>query len=153
MKTNAMRILDKLKIEYEIFTYDPAKGISGKEVASSLNRPYDEIYKTLIITDGNSLFCCVIPVDNELNLKKVTKILGTKQLSMLPQKELLPKVGYVHGGCSPLGMKQKLKTLINISAKEKQYIIVSAGKIGMQLKIDPSILADIVDAEFFDIVK
>lgn len=153
-KTNAMRLLDASKINYEELEYDTKKGISGLDVASTLNEDPFVVFKTLVTeTNKAEHIVFVVPVLMELDLKKAAKAAGAKKVDMLKQKDLLPLTGYVHGGCSPIGMKTKLRTFIDASAEDKDYIYVSGGKLGLQIKIDPKDLAKVTDAAFVDIVK
>lgn len=152
-KTNAMRILDSKKIKYEIIEYSKEDGISGVEVAKTLNEDPNRVYKTLVTFGKNDNYVFVIPSPNELDLKKAANASGEKKIEMLPQKDLLPKTGYIHGGCSPVGMKKQFKTFIDDSAEGKEYIYVSGGKVGMQVKLNPDDLAELIDAEFVNVVK
>lgn len=153
-KTNAMRILDKDKIPYEVFDYSKSKALDAKSVASFLGEEEDHVFKTLV-TVGKSRehYVFVVPANKELDLKKAANESGEKNIEMLPQKELLPLTGYVHGGCSPIGMKKAFATFLDISAKGKDHIFVSGGKIGLQIRIDPENLAKLVSATFADISK
>lgn len=153
-KTNAMRILDSNKINYEILIYDKNKAVSGKEVANILNEDEEYVFKTLVtVSKDNEHFVFVIPVTSELDLKKAAKISGSKKIEMIHQKELLPLTGYIHGGCSPIGMKKEFKTYIDISAERLDNFYVSGGKLGMQIKINPKDLINLIDSEFADLVK
>lgn len=152
-KTNAMRILDLNSVNYAIIEYDKDNGISGVEVANTLNEPVDRVYKTLVTMSKSNYYVFVIPVAEELDLKKAAKVSDEKKIDMLPQKDLLKLTGYVHGGCSPIGMKKEFKTFINLSAKDLDYFYVSGGKIGMQIKLVPSELANLIKAEFKDLIK
>lgn len=149
-KTNAMRIIEKEGVEYKVHEYDGG-ALSGVEVAAALGEDVDRVYKTLVTTAGpGKFYVFVIPVSGELDLKKAAKAAGEKAVEMLPQKQLLPTTGYIHGGCSPVGMKKLFPTFFDSSAEGK-VIFVSAGKVGMQvelacadlLKITNGILADI----------
>ena len=154
-KTNAMRILDKQKIEYAVETYDSSDGaLDGITVAGKIGQPVEFVYKTLV-TQGKSknYFVFVIPVADSLDLKKAAKAAGVKSIAMIPQKELLPLTGYIHGGCSPIGMKKKFKTVIDATAANFDTIIISGGRIGTQIFISPHDLRALVDAEFYDIIK
>ena len=152
-KTNAMRLLDKEKIPYEIKEY-PSSVIAALDVAEFLNQSPEKLFKTLVTTDlehGYYVFC--LPAASELDLKKGAKILGIKKLEMLKQKELLPLTGYIHGGCSPVGMKKAFPTVIDKSALNHNEIFVSGGKIGLQIQINPKDLEQILDLKFDDICK
>ena len=135
IKTNAMRILDKNNIEYETYSYDSSKAISGIEVARSLNQNPECVFKTLVtVAKSKNHYVFLIPVAKELDLKKAALSVGEKSVEMLKQKDLFGLTGYVHGGCSPLGMKKLFTTVIDVSAQKQPYIIFSAGKIGYQIQ-------------------
>ncbi|MDK9580558.1 Cys-tRNA(Pro) deacylase [Sneathia sanguinegens] len=152
-KTNAIRILESKKIKYEEMEYDASKGISGVDVAISTGENPQNVYKTLVtISNKKEYFVFIIPVVNELDLKKAASVSNSKKIEMLLQRDLLGLTGYVHGGCSPIGMKKLFKTFIDESAKGKEYIFVSGGKIGVQVKINPQDLINIVKAEYVDII-
>lgn len=152
-KTNAIRILESKKIKYEEIEYDASKGISGVDVAISTGEDPQNVYKTLVtISNKKEYFVFIIPVVNELDLKKAASASNSKKIEMLLQRDLLGLTGYVHGGCSPIGMKKLFKTFIDESAKDKEYIFVSGGKIGVQIKINPQDLINIVKAEYVDII-
>jgi Cys-tRNA(Pro)/Cys-tRNA(Cys) deacylase len=153
-KTNAMRILDRKKIDYDILTYDVGDGkIDGVAVSKKINRSKEMVYKTLVAHREQNLFIFVIPVAEELDLKKAAKAAGEKKIEMLPVKHLQKWTGYIRGGCSPVGMKKNYPTFIDSSAYHLQKIVVSAGKIGMQIEIEPGKLADIVEAQFLELTK
>lgn len=153
-KTNAMRLLDAAGVDYEEFEYDASLGISGTDVARTLNEDVNMVFKTLVTeTNKGEHFVFIVPVAMELDLKKAAKAAGAKKVDMLKQKDLLPLTGYVHGGCSPIGMKTKLKTFIDESAMDKEYIYVSGGKVGLQIKLSPADLIKLTDATAIDIVK
>ncbi len=151
-KTNVMRILDQHKVEYNSYTYNPEEAISGVEVATVLNQDEERVFKTLVTT-GHSKehYVFVIPVAKELDLKKAAKAVGEKSIEMLKQKDLLSLTGYIHGGCSPIGMKKFFKTTIDSSAQNFNTIIFSAGKIGFQVEISLESLATIIDFQLADI--
>ena len=151
-KTNALRILDKQKIEYEVFEYD-TNLTNGELVAEALKENKAQVFKTLVtISNTKEYFVFVVPVAETLDLKKAAKVAGVKSVDMLPQKELLPLTGYIHGGCSPVGMKKQFKTFINDSASYFEKIFVSAGRVGMQVKISPYDLQKVTKSEFVDII-
>lgn len=153
-KTNALRFLDQNKVDYEIVEYDPKDGVSGLDVARKTGEDPENVYKTLVtVTKDKEHFVFVIPVLNELDLKKAATELNIKKIDMLPQKDLLPLTGYVHGGCSPIGMKKEFPTYIDKSASGKEYIYVSAGRIGMQVKINPDNLVNLIKASYKDLAK
>ena len=138
-KTNAMRILDSLKIEYTEHTYSGV--ISGIDVANVLNQNPDRVFKTLV-TVGHSKtnYVFIVPVAQELDLKKAAHTVGEKSVEMVKSKELLPLTGYIHGGCSPIGMKKQFKTIIHSSAENYDKILLSGGKIGIQIELSPQAL-------------
>ena len=135
-KTNVMRILDQKKINYVSYCYADTNAISGMDVASVLNENPSQVFKTLV-TVGNSKnhYVFLVPVNKELNLKKAATAVGEKNVEMLKSKDLLPLTGYIHGGCSPIGMKKQFKTVIDISANNYDNIIFSGGKIGYQVEL------------------
>ncbi|EFI42671.1 Cys-tRNA(Pro) deacylase [Peptoniphilus sp. oral taxon 386] len=152
-KTNAMRILDSNKVKYDIVEYSIDGGISGVEVASSLGEPVECVYKTLVTVSKNEHYVFVIPVARELDLKKAACISGEKKIEMLHSRDLLKTTGYIHGGCSPIGMKKQFKTYIDKTAEDREYIYVSGGKIGVQVKLKPADLMKLIDAKFEDLTK
>lgn len=151
-KTNVMRILEQKKIGYKMYTYETIEAISGVEVAHILNQDPNQVFKTLV-TIGNSKinYVFMIPVHKELDLKKAAKAVGEKSISMIKSKELLPLTGYIHGGCSPVGMKKQFRTTIDKTAANYETIIFSAGKIGFQVEVAPEDLKKVVKFEFADI--
>lgn len=155
VKTNVMRILDKAKIAYEMTSYEVTDGkIDGNSVASKIHKPKEQVFKTLVAMGHSKLnYVFVIPVDEELDLKKASKVVGEKSMEMIPQKELLKTTGYIHGGCSPIGMKKLFPTTIHTSAQALSEMTFSAGKVGYQVTVAPSVLEDLVKAKFADIIK
>lgn len=152
-KTNAMRMLDKAKIEYEVFEYDSSI-TNGELVANFLGQDVNYVYKTLVTTDGNhQYFVFVIPVAESLDLKKCAKVAGVKSVAMIKQKELLPLTGYIHGGCSPVGMKKVFKTFIQEEASILDKFFVSGGHVGMQIHISPEDLKKAIDFEYADLIQ
>lgn len=134
-KTNAMRELEQKKIVFKTHSYVNTSAISGMEVASALNEDPNYVFKTLVtIGKSGNHFVFLVPVNRELNLKKAAKTVGEKSISMVKQAELLPLTGYIHGGCSPVGMKKLFKTVIDESASSYDKIIFSGGKIGYQIE-------------------
>ena len=152
-KTNVMRILDGKKISYESHFYEPASTMSGEEIAGILGEDPPKVFKTLV-TQGKSgaYYVFVIPVAEELDLKKAAKASGEKAVSMIKQKELLPLTGYVHGGCSPIGMKKLFPSYIHETATGYERIFVSAGKVGAQIELAPGDLISITGCRLADIV-
>ncbi|WP_138267865.1 Cys-tRNA(Pro) deacylase [Anaerofustis stercorihominis] len=152
-KTNVMRILSQKKINYKSYSYDPNQGLSGNDVAKSLNQNENQVFKTLV-TVGKSKehYVFVIPVNKELNLKKAAKSVSEKSISMIKEKELLPLTWYIHGGCSPIGMKKFFTTVINETAKDFETIIFSAGKVGYQVEVNIEDLKKIINFKIDNIV-
>ncbi|EOQ29041.1 TPA: Cys-tRNA(Pro) deacylase [Bacillus cereus] len=154
-KTNAMRILDKEKIEYSMMSYDSNDGkIDGVSVAEKIGREVREVYKTLI-AQGNSknYYVFIIPVDEELNLKAAAKAVSEKKIEMIPVKDITKVSGYIRGGCSPVGMKKLFSTCIDESAQNLEMIIVSGGRIGIQIELKVDDLAKVTRAQFGEITK
>ena len=154
-KTNAIRIIERQKVAHEVLEYAFAEGesVDGLSVAAKIGYSLEHVYKTLVTTAGtNKYFVFVIPVNDELNLKAAAKVVGEKKIEMIHVKELLPLTGYVRGGCSPVGMKKLFPTFIDQTAEARAFIIVSAGKIGMQVKIAPSDTARLSKARFADLI-
>lgn len=135
-KTNAMRILDGRGTEYEALSYPASEAVSALEAARLLGLPPERLFKTLV-TAGKTRnhYVFVVPATSELNLKKAARAVGEKSVAMVPSRELLPLTGYVHGGCSPVGMKKTFPTVIDASAERLDTIVVSAGRIGLQMRI------------------
>ncbi len=152
IKTNAMRILDKHNIEYKTYEYDNSSAVSGTEVAKILNQNPDYVFKTLVtVAKSKTHYVFLVPVAAELDLKKAASSVGEKSVEMLKQKDLFGLTGYVHGGCSPLGMKKFFTTVIDISAQNQPMIIFSAGKIGCQIQTTLSDLAKALPFTLSDI--
>lgn len=145
-KTNVMRILEQKRIKYKGYTYECTEALSGTEVASALNENPDHVFKTLV-TVGKSKehYVFMIPVAKELNLKKAAAAAGEKNIEMIKSKDLLPLTGYVHGGCSPIGMKKQFRTVIDESADNFETIIFSGGKIGYQVELSLQDLKSVID--------
>ena len=151
-KTNVMRVLDQKKIPYESYTYDSDGAISGMEVAAALGQDPKMVFKTLVtIGASKKNYVFVVPVWSELNLKKAAKVVGEKSIEMIKSKELLPLTGYIHGGCSPIGMKKQFKTVIDASAEGFATILFSGGKIGYQVETSLNELAMLLNFELVDI--
>lgn len=151
-KTNVMRVLDGKKISYKSYMYEPDATMSGEEIAAILGEDADKVFKTLV-TQGksNQYYVFVIPVKRELDLKKAAKAVSEKSISMIPQKELLPLTGYVHGGCSPIGMKKSFPTTIHETAQEYEEIFFSAGKVGYQVEVAVKDLEKVVRVSYADV--
>lgn len=153
-KTNVMRLLDAAGIKYNHYCYVNTDAVSGLEVALILNQNPESVFKTLVtVGKSGENFVFVIPVNSELNLKKAADAVGEKAVSMIKSKELLPLTGYVHGGCSPIGMKKQFKTVIDESCVLFDTIIFSAGKIGYQVEVSPDDLKNIVDYSTADLTE
>ena len=152
IKTNAIRILDSFNIYYEIINYNENL-VDGESIAETLKEDKDSVFKTLVTkgSDRNYYVFC-IPVNMTLDLKRAAIVANCKSIEMIHQKELLPLTGYIHGGCSPIGMKKKFVTFINDTAQIFDNIYISGGKVGIQLKINPHILCDFINASFADVV-
>ena len=152
-KTNVMRILDGKKIPYEMHTYEADPTLSGEEIANILGENPDCVFKTLV-TRGTSgqYYVFVVPVKCELDLKKAAKEAGEKSISMIKQKDLLPLTGYVHGGCSPIGMKKAFPTFIHQTAESFERIFVSAGRVGAQIELSPQDLVTVANAKYAKII-
>ena len=152
-KTNVMRLLDGKKIAYEIHTYTPDATMSGEEIAGILGEDASRAFKTLItVRKSGQHYVFVIPVNGELDLKKAAKAAGEKSIAMIKQKELLPLTGYVHGGCSPIGMKKPFPTFIHESAEGFEKMFVSAGKVGFQIGIAPEDLIKASGSRYADVI-
>lgn len=153
-KTNVMRILEQKKANFKSHSYADTDALSGKEVAEVLGENPDKVFKTLV-TQGASknYYVFMIPVLKELDLKKAAKSIGEKSIAMIKSKELLPLTGYVHGGCSPIGMKKFFRTTIHETAKDFDTIYFSAGKIGYQIETSLSELAEVIPFELNDITE
>lgn len=150
-KTNAMRQLDRKKAAYTVHSYDGG-ALSGTEVASALGKDPERCFKTLVTvgkTGGHYVF--MIPVAAELDLRKAASAAGEKSVAMLPQKELLPLTGYIHGGCSPIGMKKQFPTVLDETALAHDTIVVSGGKIGFQVELSPADLLALVRGKTADL--
>lgn len=153
-KTNAMRLLDSKKIEYTPFSYEDNDGkIDGISVANKMGRKVEDVYKTLVCV-GDSLenYVFLIPVSEELNLKKAAKSVDEKSISMISVNDIEKLTGYIRGGCSPIGMKREFKTIISKEAKYRDKIIVSGGQIGTQVELNPKDLGEFVHLEFKGII-
>lgn len=153
-KTNAMRILDKAKIHYSIHSYDASDGhIDGESVARKTGQNPEQVYKTLV-TRGNSkaYYVFVVPVLRELNMKKAAMAVKEKSVEMIHVKELCSVTGYIRGGCSPVGMKKQFVTIVDSSAAEQDTILVSGGRIGLQIEISPDDLLNVIHGSYAEIV-
>lgn len=152
-KTNVMRLLEQAKVEYNHYCYANTEAISGVEVASVLGQDVNKVFKTLVtVGKSGEHFVFVIPVAEELDLKKAASAVGEKSIAMVKSKELLGLTGYIHGGCSPIGMKKFFTTTIHNTAEEFDTIIFSGGKIGYQVEVSPKDLKKVINFQYEDIV-
>ena len=153
-KTNVMRILEQKKIPYTAYTYPHEEGVAvdGVTVAESMGQDPDTVFKTLLARGGKNYYVFDIPVAAELDLKKAAKAVGEKSIELVAVKELLPLTGYVRGGCSPVGMKKQFPTVFHETALLYDTIMVSAGKIGYQVEVNPEDLIDLVRAATADVI-
>ncbi|MEK4654161.1 MULTISPECIES: Cys-tRNA(Pro) deacylase [Niallia] len=153
-KTNAMRILDAEKIPYSVHTYENKDGkIDGISVAGKIGKETEMVYKTLVVKDtGNGIYVFVIPVEAELDLKKAAKVVNAKKLEMIAVKDIQKTTGYIRGGCSPIGMKKKYETILDESVNKQSSIIVSGGKIGVQIEMEVNNLIQVTEARVEDVI-
>lgn len=153
VKTNAMRILDKLKISYRHQTYDCDEFVDGIQTADQLGLPYERVYKTLV-TEGksNAYYVFVIPIAKELDLKKAAKAVGEKSVAMIQLKDLTAITGYIRGGCTAIGMKKPYQTVIDASAQALDTIYISGGKVGLQLELKPDDFCQAAQATYETII-
>ncbi len=152
-KTNVMRVLDSKKIKYNSHEYEPDATMTGEEIAGILGENPDKVFKTLVTqAKSGQYYVFVIPVNAELDLKKAAKAAGEKAVSMIKQKDLLGLTGYVHGGCSPIGMKKQFPTFIHETATGLDRIFVSAGRVGFQIELAPSDLIATAGCTAADII-
>ena len=153
-KTNAMRLLEQKKIQYTAHNYTNTDAIAGLEVAAALNENPDAVFKTLVtVGKSGEHYVFMVPVNKELNLKKAASCVGEKKIEMIKSKELLDLTGYIHGGCSPIGMKKFFKTVVDISAEGQEEMFFSGGKIGLQVEIKFSDLKKIIRYTLADITQ
>ena len=153
-KTNVMRVLDSKKIEYKSHNYLASGAVSGTEVAHVLGQNPDSVFKTLVtVSKSKKYYVFLVPVEKELDLKKAAAVVGEKKIEMLKSKELLGLTGYIHGGCSPIGMKKFFRTTVDETAKNYETIMFSAGKIGYQVEMNPADLEKVIRFEYADITE
>jgi Cys-tRNA(Pro)/Cys-tRNA(Cys) deacylase len=153
-KTNAMRLLDAAGIVYNMYEYDNKNGkIDGVSVAGKIGKDVQNVFKTLVTQGAGGLYVFVIPVEDELDLKKAARAAGEKKVEMIPVKDIQKQTGYIRGGCSPIGMKKLYPTFIDASASHLDFMIVSAGKIGAQIELAPEQLKTIVKAILCEVVN
>ena len=151
-KTNAMRILDRLGISYEVLSYPCDEFIDGIHTADRLGIPHENCFKTLVLQGKSKQYSVfVLPIEEELDLKECARAVGEKAVEMIHVKELISLTGYMRGGCSPIGMKKQYPTFIDSTASDFEKIYVSAGQRGLQLCLDPKELAAFVGAELCDV--
>ena len=152
-KTNVMRTLEQKKIPYTAFSYDPDGPIDGVSVAAETGLDAASVFKTLVTKGASGAYYVFdIPVAENLDLKKAARAVGEKSIAMLPQKELLPLTGYVHGGCSPVGMKKQFPTVFYETVNDLELVAVSAGKIGHQVQVKPADLLNLLRAKTADVI-
>ena len=154
-KTNVMRLLDNAGISYRMFEYPVDDGmIDAVSIARKIGENAEQVFKTLVTqSSSHEYFVFVVPACSELDLKKAAKVSGQKNIEMLPARQLLPLTGYVHGGCSPIGMRKPFRTFIDETAVLYDHICVSGGKIGTNLALEPGTLAKFIPADFADLTK
>lgn len=154
MKTNAMRILEDENIEYNHLEYDISDDlVDGISVSKKINKDVSHVYKTLVTSGNDDYFVFVIPVAEELDLKKAAKTAKVKKIQMIHVKDIEKITGYIRGGCSPIGMKKEYKTFIQEDAILLDNFVVSAGKIGHQIEMNPEKLVNLIGGEFADLIK
>ena len=153
-KTNVMRLLEQKKIPYKMHDYTESGAIAGEDVARVLGENPDEVFKTLV-TVGKSKqnYVFIVPVNKELNLKKAASAVGEKSIEMIKSKDLLGLTGYVHGGCSPIGMKKQFPTVVHNTAETMENILFSGGKIGVQVELKTEDFKKIINIKFADIAE
>lgn len=152
-KTNVCRVLDSKKITYNLHTYEADPTLTGEQIAGILGEPAEKVFKTLVtVGKTGQHYVFVVPVAEELNLKKAAKAAGEKSIEMIKQKELLPLTGYVHGGCSPIGMKKLFQTFVHETALTHDKMFVSAGKVGYQIEVVPNDLFNVIGCKSADII-
>lgn len=153
-KTNAMRILDKNKVYYEVLTYECDEFIDGLHTAKKIGAPVEQSFKTLVLKGkSGQYYVMVVPIANELDLKKAAKAAGEKSLDMIPVKEINQITGYIRGGCSPLGMKKQLPTILHETAEKYDKIYISGGRIGTTISMNPEELRRITFGNYADITS
>ena len=153
-KTNVMRFLEQKKIPYQMHDYTGSGAIAGEDVARVLGENPDEVFKTLVtIGKSKQNYVFIVPVNKELNLKKAASAVGEKSIEMIKSKDLLGLTGYVHGGCSPIGMKKQFPTVVHNSAENMENILFSGGKIGMQVELKTEDFKKIINIKFADIAE
>lgn len=153
-KTNAMRMLDRAKIPYEVIQYECDEFIDGLHTAEKTGAPVEQSFKTLVMQGkSKQYYVFVLPIAEEVQLKTAARVVGEKSVEMIPVKDITKITGYVRGGCTPLGMKKQFPTVIHESARAFDRIYISGGRIGMTIIVDPLQLADLIGAQFADITE
>ena len=153
VKTNAMRILEKNKIPFEVKTYDCDEFVDGIHIADMLGQPYEQSFKTLVMQGRSKEYhVFVLPVDQEVDLKKAARVVGEKSLEMVHVKDINAVTGYIRGGCTPIGMKKQYDTVVHESAEDFDQIIVSGGRLGSQILLAPGDLIKVTSGKFADII-
>lgn len=153
VKTNAVRILDRNKVEYELNKYECDDFKDGVSIADMLEQSYDMSFKTLVtVGKSGKYYVFAIPVDKEINMKKAAKEVGEKNIEMVHVKDINAVTGYIRGGCTPIGMKKNYPTVINESAKEHEKIFVSGGRLGLQIILKPDDLVKVTNGRYADII-
>lgn len=153
-KTNAMRILDSLDIDYNILGYDVDDGrVDGISVSDKIGRPYESVFKTLVTRGEREVYVFIVPVAEELDFKKAARAAGEKKIEMVHLDEILKLTGYIRGGCSPLAMRKSYRTFIDKRAEVEERIVISGGRIGSQIELSPAALSEALDLESLDLIK
>ncbi len=154
VKTNAMRILDRMKIPYKLNQYECKEFIDGVTLADQMGQSYDMTFKTLVtVGKSRQYYVFAIPIDQELDMKKAAREVGEKNIEMLPVKDINKVTGYIRGGCTPIGMKKQYPTVIHQSALDLDEMIVSGGRLGEQIFLKPEDLQRATSGKFADIIK
>lgn len=152
-KTNVMRILDSKNIKYDTYTYNFEDKNDIKNTSELINKPPEIIYKTLVTKSNRDYYVFIIPINEHLDLKKAANSVNEKKIEMIKEKELYPLTGYVHGGCSPIGMKKFFKTTFHDDVKTQREIIFNGGKVGVQIKVNVSDIEKVIEYEVYDLIK
>ena len=153
-KTNVMRILDQKKISYISYSYEKTDEMDGEDVAAAIGKPGEQVFKTLVTVGASkNNYVFVVPVNRELDLKKAATAVGEKNIEMIKSKELLPLTGYIHGGCSPIGMKKFFRTTLDKSAESFETILFSAGRVGRQVEVKLCDLEKVIKFSYFDLTR
>lgn len=153
IKTNAMRILESLKISFTQYTYECEEFVDALKIADQLGQPYEKVYKTLVTKGAHDYFVFVIPIARELDLKAAARSVGEKSVEMIHVKDIQSVTGYIRGGCTAVGMKKQYVTRIDVSAQKLPAMIVSGGRIGSQIELAPNDLLTAARAEYADLVQ